>query len=67
MNQRTFDKNSVILTRINEADLESFLVDIDIDDKGNTTWRLNDFANAIIETIPEYVFANYAGSNAPQT
>jgi hypothetical protein len=67
VNQRIFDKKNVILTRINETDLESFLVDIDVDDKGNYTWRLNDFANAIIETIPEYVFANYAGSNAPKT
>ncbi|MCL2083257.1 MAG: DUF1837 domain-containing protein [Oscillospiraceae bacterium] len=67
MEQRIFDKKNVILTRITESDLESFLVDSDIDDEGNTVFRFTEFANAIIETIPEYVFANYQNPDIPQT
>lgn len=35
MTSRIFDKNNVILLKINEEDLNSFLVDMDIDDQGS--------------------------------
>jgi hypothetical protein len=66
MAQRIFDKYNVILTRISENDLESFLVDSDIDDNNNTISRFSEFASAIIDTIPEYVFANYTNPEIPQ-
>jgi len=65
--QRIFDRQNVILTKITETDLESFLVDSDIDDNGNSFFRFNEFADAIIETVPEYVFAQYSDPNIPQT
>ena len=67
MVQRIFDRQNVILTKITETDLESFLVDSDIDDNGNSFFRFNEFADAIIETVPEYVFAQYSDPNIPQT
>ena len=64
---RTFDKKNIILLKIEEEDLNSFLVDIDIDDAGQPLYLLNDFAKAIINTIPEYVFAEYENPEIPQT
>ena len=32
---RVFDKKNIILAKIQEDDLNSFLVDMDIDDSGN--------------------------------
>jgi hypothetical protein len=67
MTQRIFDKHNVILTRVTEADLMSFLVDSDIDNNNNVVFRFLEFANAIINTIPEYVYANYTNADIPQT
>ncbi|MCR4678930.1 MAG: DUF1837 domain-containing protein [Lachnospiraceae bacterium] len=62
---RIFDKKNVILTRIDEADLNSFLVDMDIDG-GKPICLMKDFEEAIINAIPEYVFAQYTDSSIPQ-
>lgn len=67
MDKRIFDKKNVILIKIQEEDLKSFLIDIDIDDNGNGLYLLDDFSRAIINTIPEYVFANYENPEIPQT
>lgn len=63
---RTFDKKNIILTPIDENDLNSFLIDLDIGDDGLPYYPLNEFANSLISTIPEYVFANYEDPNIPQ-
>jgi hypothetical protein len=59
---RTFDVDNVILTRVEENDLKSYLIDSDIDDDGNNVFRFPEFASAIVNTIPEYVFAEYLGT-----
>lgn len=56
---RVFDKNNVILLRINESDLNSFLIDTDIGDGGIRKYMLEEFAKVVMEVIPEYVFAHY--------
>ena len=61
MGSRVFDTKNVILLKTDEADLNSFLVDKDLDDSGHYSVRMDDFSDAIIETIPEYVFADYHG------
>ena len=66
MTNRIFDKKNVILLKVNEDDLNTFLVDMDIDDVGNPKYCLNDFTKAISNTIPEYVFAQYEDSKIPQ-
>lgn len=66
MPTRNFDKKNVILLNIDENDLTSFLVDMDIDDSGNPYFMLNELANAIINVVPEYVFAYYEDPNVPQ-
>lgn len=67
MEGRIFDTQNVILVKIDEDDIMSFLIDKDLNDDGVMTIRLEDFTDSIIETIPEYVFAEYKGSNIPQT
>ena len=66
MANRIFDKKNVILLKVNEDDLNTFLVDMDIDDEGNPKYCLDDFTKAICNTIPEYVFAQYEDPNIPQ-
>lgn len=63
---RIFDKTNVILVRVDENDLNSFVVDMDIDDVGNPLYRIDDLTKAIISVIPEYVFAQYEDPNIPQ-
>lgn len=67
VNKRIFDKKNIIIARIQEDDLNSFLIDLDIDDNGNPLYQIDEFTKAIINTIPEYVFANYEDPNIPQT
>ena len=38
------------------------MIDIDIDDNGESHYMLEEFADAIISAIPEYVFASYKNS-----
>lgn len=63
---RIFDKRNVILLKINEDDLNSFLVDMDIEDSGISKFMLDELSSAIINTIPEYVFAHYEDPFIPQ-
>ena len=52
MVNRIFDKKNVILLKVNEDDLNTFLVDMDIDDEGNPKYCLDDFTKAICNTFP---------------
>ncbi|KLU60301.1 hypothetical protein CEB3_c31520 [Peptococcaceae bacterium CEB3] len=67
MQKKTFDKKNIILLKVEEDDLNSFLINMDIDDNGNPLYQLDDLSRAIINTIPEYVFANYEDQEIPQT
>lgn len=62
-----FDKKNVILIRIDESDLSSFLIDSDINDRGDYEWRIKELAEAVINVVPEYVFANHIGERISQT
>ena len=65
METRVFDTRNVILLKTDESNLNSFLIDMDLDDNGEYSIRLDDLTDAIIETIPEYVFADYHGGSIP--
>ena len=67
LKSRIFDKKNIIVSKINEDDLNSFLVDMDIGDDGQTYYPINELASCIINTIPEYVFAQYENPEIPQT
>lgn len=64
---RFFDKRNIILAKIQESDLNSFLINMDIDDNGNPIYPLDEFTRAVLNTVPEYVFAQYEGPGIPQT
>ena len=63
---RVFDKKNIILAKIQEDDLNSFLVDMDIDDSGNPLYQLDELTKAILNTVPEYVYAHYEDPAIPQ-
>lgn len=67
MKSRIFDKKNIIVSKVNEDDLNSFLVDMDIGDDGQPYYPINELASCIINTIPEYVFAQYENPEIPQT
>ena len=64
---RVFDKKNIILAKVQDEDLNSFLVDFDIDDSGEPHYQLDEFTKVIINTIPEYVFAHYENPDIPNT
>ena len=63
--EKIFDKKNVILIRVDDSDLASFLVDSDINDTGDYEWRIKELAEAVINVVPEYVFANHMCYNIP--
>lgn len=65
--EKIFDKKNVILVKLDETDLMSFLVDTDLQDNGDYDWRLEELADEIISVAPEYVFADYTGSSVSLT
>lgn len=65
--EKYFDKKNIIMVKIDENDLMSFLVKMDIDDLGQPLFPLNDLTHEVIGVIPEYVFAHYEEPNADQT
>lgn len=67
MNDKIFDTKNIILLKISESDLNSFIVDLDIKDDGSTYYPLEELARTIISVIPEYVFAQYKGSEITLT
>lgn len=67
MSDRIFDKKNIIISKIQEDDLNSFLIDFDMGDDGKALYQLEEFTKAIVNTIPEYVFAQYENLDIPQT
>lgn len=63
MSARIFDEKNIILMKIEEKDLNAFLLDMDIDGEGNPCYPLEDLARSIMNVIPEYVFADYPGTD----
>ena len=56
---KIFDKKNVIITKIDEDDLLTFLLKMDIDDNNQPLYPLEVFTQEIMQVIPEYVFAQY--------
>ena len=51
---KVFDRNNVILLRIDEADLNSFLIDMDIGDDGASRYMLEEFAKSLDYILEKY-------------
>lgn len=63
---KIFDSNNIVLLKVDEDDLVSFLLKMDIDDLGQPLYPLELFTEELITVIPEYVFAEYENPNIPQ-
>jgi hypothetical protein len=66
MSEKIFDKMNVILVKIEKDDLMSFLVDKDITNSSCRECRTKELIDAVVRTIPEYVFAQYENPEIPQ-
>lgn len=60
---RIFDKTQLIEVTIDDDDLMSFLVKMDIDDEGNPKYPEDELARLVLRVLPEYVFAWHEGVN----
>ena len=58
---RIFDKAQLIEVTIDEDDLMSFLVKIDVDDDGKPKYPDEELAKLVLRVLPEYVFAWHEG------
>ena len=58
---RVFDKTNLLEVTIDEDDLLSFLVKMDIGDDGEPKYPTDELARLVIRTLPEYVFAWHEG------
>ena len=56
---KIFDQNNIILLQIDENDLMSFIIDMDIDDSGQPLFPLDLLTEELMNVIPEYVYAEY--------
>ena len=63
---KVFDTSNIIILKINENDLMSFLLKMDVDNFGNPLFPLQLFTEELINVIPEYVFADYEDPSIPQ-
>lgn len=49
-----YDKNNVIVVKLEESDLEGLLINHDIDDNGRYTYMEKEFVDSVINYLPEY-------------
>lgn len=65
--QKIFDQANIIECVINEEELMAFLLRQDINDAGDIIFPFKDLAEIIIDTLPEYAFADYEQPITPQS
>lgn len=57
---KTFDVYNVIMVKVDEKDLMSFLLKNDIDDNAQSKYPLDLLTEEIISVFPEYAYADYS-------
>lgn len=60
---RLFDTGNIIECVVDEADLLSLMLKLDIDDQGNWVYPDKEIVDVIFNALPEYVFANHEEIN----
>lgn len=60
--KKIFDTRNIIILKIQEQDLNSFLLSMDIDDNNNPNYPIDEFVNILTNAIPEFVFAQQKGN-----
>ena len=64
---KTFDVYNIIMVKVEEDDLMSFLLKNDIDDNAQPIYPLELLTEEIMSVIPEYAYADYEGNKIEQT
>ena len=64
---KTFDVYNVIMVKVDEKNLMSFLLKNDIDDNAQLKYPLDLLTDEIMSVIPEYAYADYKRSRIGQT
>lgn len=62
-----FGANKIIKQHICEADLCTYLVGYDLDDNGNSYYRINSLVKLLTNVIPEFAFGHHLGTSTPNT
>lgn len=60
-----FNSQKIITHKINDAELSTFLVGFDIDDNGDSKYRIKTFINKLSEVIYEFAFGFHDGEETP--
>lgn len=60
-----YDKNKVIVVKIEESDLDGLLINHDIDDNGCYSYMEKEFVDSVINYLPEYAMGEDTTPNTP--
>jgi len=60
-----FNSEKIITHKINETELSTFLVGFDIDDNGNTNYRIKPLVEKLSHVIYEFAFGFHEGEETP--
>jgi len=62
-----FGSEKVITQHISEADLKTYFVGFDLNDKGQKVYRWKNLINLLQKVIPEFAFGNHQGTETANT
>lgn len=60
-----YDKNKVIVVKLEESDLDGLLINHDIDDNGCYSYMEKEFVDSVINYLPEYAMGEVTTPNTP--
>ena len=60
-----FNSEKIITHKINDAELSTFLVGFDIDDNGDSKYRIQPLINKLSDVIYEFAFGFHEGEETP--
>lgn len=60
-----YNKNNVIVVKLEEPDLEGLLINHDVDDNGSYSYMEKEFVDSVIDYLPEYAMGEDTTPNTP--
>ncbi len=64
---KLFGANKIITQHISEADLCTYFVGFDLNNNGESVYRINHLVRLLIEVIPEFAFGHHCGETTDNT
>ncbi len=62
-----FGADKVIVQHFNKCDLSTYFVGFDLDDNGNSTYRIDSLVKVLTRVIPEFAFGHHLGTETKNT